>query len=507
MTLTPPDAMIMSRRKTLRLQLPILAVLLFTLLLVLFLADRTLQADPSEWLQSARNLVQSGDTGLQHRNILFSYILAVPLLLGLDPVLFGLAVSGISLLGSVYLLYRINLKHASPALAAFVSLLFAISYAPLRYGTQVFTDIPALALAIGMVYFQFRFLDERRPLDLVLSYFFASAAISMRYASAFFLFAFLYFAWITRRDWKWHALGVLAAVVPYIPQLIYNVRHLGGPFAISYASAEPVFGLRYFFEDEQAGRRYILLNYLRFLLLDFRLLFALLTPVSLLGAVVSFKRIPRIKAVYLLLFFLSVVLLLSFYAYFSNRYIIHALIPCFIWLAVGLAEIQEWLQERKRLWRIAWVLALAALAYGMFEISFQVIQSSRAVHEARDAAYSDLNQFVQDGDVVITLSGQVNSVLRQSSRQIEVLGPEAITPELLQRYEGRNVYVLWTPMRLTSEGSNWSLTIDAVRSRLEPIHTVRSKPVVELLLYRALRLLGKEDSIPTEEWIIFHVIR
>ena len=507
MSVPPLIAATEGRRKTVASHLPIILVILVVLLLLIFLSDRTLQADSSEWLESARRLAATGDTGFQHRNILFSYVLALPLLLGMDPVLFGLVFCGLSLLVSVYLLYRINLAHVSPSLSAYVSLLFAISYALLRYATQVFTDIPTVVFVMAMVYFQFQFLDNRKPLHLVLAYFFASAAVSMRYASAFFVFAFLYHAWITRRDWKWHLLGIVAAVVPFIPQLIYNVRHLGGPFVISYAASHPIFGLEYFFEDLQAGQRYQLLAYLRFLLLDFRGLFALLTPVSLIGAVLSFRRMRTSRAVYLMLFFFSFVLLLSFYAYFSNRYLIPVLIPCFIWLAVGLGEAQRWLWGRKAMWRIVWILALAALAYGMFEISFQVIQSSRAVHEARDTAYSELNQFVRDGDVVITLSGQVNSVRRLSTRQTEVVGPDALTLDLLRQYEGRGVYVVWTPTRLASEGGSWSLSIDAVRDRLEPVHAVQTKKVVELLFYRTLRLIHKESLIPAEEWIIYRAVR
>ena len=168
-------------------------MLLLGAILVVFLADPTLQADSSEWLVTASKLYLTGDTGFQHRNILFSYLLALPMVLGSDPIRFGVAFSAISFLLSAYLLYRINARFVPPLVAAYVSLLFVVSYAFLRYGTQVFTDVPAFACVACTVFFHFRYLESRKPADLLLSYFGAGAAVSLRYAGAFFFAAFLYY--------------------------------------------------------------------------------------------------------------------------------------------------------------------------------------------------------------------------------------------------------------------------------------------------------------------------
>ncbi len=234
---------------------PLLGVLALGVALLFLLADTTLQGDPYEWLRTARTLVETGQTGFQHRNILYSYVLAIPLDLNLDPILFGLIVSGLSLLVSAALLYKINLLHSTPVLAGYASLVFVLSYPFLRYASQVFSDIPAIMFIVAMVYFHFRFYRDRKPVNLVLGYLMASFAISMRYASGFFFLAFLYYVWITRRDYRWHLMGVLVAVIPYIPQLIYNIQQLGNPLAISYAAQHPIFGLQFFFQVSAAGTR------------------------------------------------------------------------------------------------------------------------------------------------------------------------------------------------------------------------------------------------------------
>lgn len=486
---------------------PLLVVLLIGAFLAFALADRTLQGDPYEWLRTAQRLYLTGDTGFQHRNILYSYVLAIPLVLHVDPVEFGLYFSGISLLLTALLIYRINRWHVSPLLAAYVSLLLIVSYPFLRYGTQLFSDIPAVLFIAAMLYFHFRFLRSHRPTDLLLGYFMASAAVSMRYASGFFFLAFLYYIWVTRKYFRWHLIGLLVAVIPYIPQLIYNVRQMGNPVAISYTSVHPIFGLQFFFSDLGSGHRYQLPGYLRYMFFDFRGLFVLLTPVAAFGALRSFRRLGSAIALYLVLYLVGFVVLLPFYSYFSNRYAIPALIPCFVWLAIGFSEIWRRLRQAGPGWRAISLAALALVAYGMFEISFQVIESSRMLHELRDRVFSEADRLVKDGDVVYTLPSVTSFVARTTAAHPKVLGVEDLTPDLLDQYPGRSSYVVWTPDLSTSEGGSWYLSIAKVRGRLTPVYSTESEDVTELLLYRALRLLGKAEIIPHEKWTIFQVVK
>ena len=480
-------------------------MLLLGAILVVLLADPTLQADSSEWMVTARNLYLTGDTGFQHRNILFSYLLALPLVLGSDPIRFGVAFSAISYLLSAYLLYRINARFVAPLFAAYVSLLFIVSYPFLRYGTQVFTDVPAFACVICTVFFHFRYLESRKPLDLLLSYFWAGAAVSLRYAGAFFFTAFLYTIWATRKAYRWHLLGVLVALIPYIPQLLFNINYLHNPIAFSYAAKHPILSLQFFRQEMGNGIHWQLLHYVRYLFFDFRGLFVVLTPVCVLGAVRSFRKIGRPMSIYLVLFFATFIACLAFYAFFSNRYVMPALIPCFVWVAIGIERLGERLTLRSRTWRTLYLVALILVAYGMFEISFQLVQSSRAMHVTRATLLRDLGDIVKDGDVVVTLPSMKESVVRLTPRQVEAVGVSSLTPEMLAHYAGRDVYVVWTPKQWASEGAASSLSVDAVRDRLVPVRTLQSPAVVELLLYRLLRQLGLEQLIPAEEWVVFKV--
>jgi hypothetical protein len=480
-------------------------VLLFGAALVVFLADRTLQADPSEWMATARKLHLTGDTGLQHRNILFAYVLALPMFLGSDPIWFGVAFSGISFILTALLLYRINIRHVSPSIAAYTSLLFIVSYGFLRYGAQVFTDSPTILCLTTMIFFQFRFLESRKPADLLLSYFAAGAAVSLRYASAFFFVPFLYYVWATRAAYRWHLLGILVALIPYVPQLMFNVTYLHNPLAVSYAAKHPILAWHFFRQEMGNGIQWQLVQYVRYFLFDFRGLFVVLTPICVLGAVRSWRRIARPMNVYLVFFVLSFVAFLAFYAFFSNRYILPALIPCFIWLPIGIEHLGRLVPQGSRAWRTVYLAALALIAYGMFELSFQLVQSSRAMHEGRVALIQDLSEIVNDGDVVITLPSMRESVVRLGPKDIAAVGLTTLTPDDLAQFAGRQTYVLWTPKQWTSEGSEPSLAINAVRDRLTPVQTLKSPDVVELLLYRLLRKMGLAKLIPAEEWVIFRV--
>ncbi len=486
--------------------LPILAVLLSGGLLVLLLADPTLQADPADWMATARNLVQQGDTGFQHRNILFAYVLALPMALGMNPVWFGVAFSGLSLLISAFLLYRISIRFVSTGFAAYTSLLFIFSWPFLRYGTQVFTDVPAVACLMAMVFFHFRYLDHRQPGDLLLGDFAAGLAVSLRYASAFTLIAFLYFLWITRRAYKWHLLGVSIALVPYLPQLLFNVRHLGHPLALSYAAMHPILNWSYFREEFGNGVRYQLLHYIRYLFFDFRGLFAVLTPFCVWGAMRSGQVIGRPKNAYLGSFFAGYLGFLSFYSFFSNRYLMPALIPCFIWLAVGIARLDARLSPGSFARRFGYPAVLFLVAYGIFDVNVQLVQSSRTLHITRTRVIEALDGIARDQDFVVTPPNMQGYVLRQARVHYEVIGVSTLVPADLARLEGRRAYVLWAPRLWIAEGANWNLSVDAVRERLTPVKTMRSPAIIELLLFRFLRLVGRESFIPSEEWVIFQVI-
>jgi hypothetical protein len=479
------------------------AVLLVATALLFLLRDTTLQGDAYEWLQTARTLHATGDTGYQYRNILYAYILAAPLALGLDPVAFGLVFSGLSLLISTALLYRIGLDYVSPTVAGFASLLFILSYPFLRYATQVFTDIPAVLFATAMIFLHFRFLKTQRPLDLWLGYVAASLAVSLRYATGFFIAAFVYYLWITRRHLKWHIVGVLLALIPYAPQLIYNLKYMAAPIAVSYTAEHPIFGIQFFFKDLGSGREFQLPGYLRYMFLDFRGLFVLLTPVAAFGAVRSFRVLRPPLATYLVLYLACFMLLLPFYSYFSNRYAIPALLPCFIWLPIGIAELLRLIERRAPAWRPWALLALVVIAYSMFEISFQVIDSSRRLHELRERVYTDLGEIIEERDAVYTLASLTDLARRLQSPRPRVFGVEELTPDLLDQWDDRNVYVVWTPQLATSEGGSWRLSIERVRDRLEVVYSARSGAGIELLLFRGLRLAGLGRLIPHEEWYIF----
>ena len=230
-----------------------------------------------------------------------------------------------------------------------------------------------------------------------------------------------------------------------------------------------------------------------------------MTPVCVLGAVRSFRKIGRPMSIYLVLFFITFIVCLAFYAFFSNRYIMPVLIPCLVWVAIGIERLGEQLTLRSRTGRTFFLVALILVAYGMFEISFQLVQSSRAMHVTRATLLRDLGDIVKDGDVVVTLPSMNESVVRLTPRQVEDVGVSSLTPEMLAQYAGRDVYVVWTPKQWASEGAASSLSVDAVRDRLVPVRTLKTPAVVELLLYRLLRRFGLERLIPAEEWVVFKV--
>ncbi len=248
-------------------------------------------------------------------------------------------------------------------------------------------------------------------------------------------------------------------------------------------------------------------GYLRYMFFDFRGLFVLLTPLAALGAVRAFRVMPRPLAVYLVLYLVSFVVLLPFYSYFSNRYAIPALIPCFVWLPLGINWVSEWLRRRPAIWRWSYLLALVVIAYGMFEISFQIIGSSRDLHQLRARVFEEaLGNYVKSGDAVYTLPSVAPFIQRVEGARPKALEAKELTPAMLDKYSDRNVFVVWTPELATSEGGSWRLSIAQVQDRLVQVYETRSDKPRELLLYRVLRLIGASDIIPAEEWYIFQAV-
>jgi hypothetical protein len=278
---------------------------------------------------------------------------------------------------------------------------------------------------------------------------------------------------------------------------------MAAPIAVSYTAEHPIFGIQFFFKDLGSGREFQLPGYLRYMFLDFRGLFVLLTPVAVFGAVRSFRVLRPPLATYLVLYLACFMLLLPFYSYFSNRYAIPALLPCFIWLPIGIAELLRLIERRAPAWRPWALLALVVIAYSMFEISFQVIDSSRRLHELRERVYTDLGEIIEERDAVYTLASLTDLARRLQSPRPRVFGVEELTPDLLDQWDDRNVYVVWTPQLATSEGGSWRLSIERVRDRLAVVYSARSGAGIELLLFRGLRLAGLEWLIPHEEWFIF----
>lgn len=482
--------------------LPIIAIMIIGITSVIFLFDRTLQGDAYSWLQTSYKLYETGETGFQARNILYSYILSIPLFLNIDPINFGLIISGISVILAAIVLYHINQRYASKNFAAFTSFLFIFSYPVLRYGTMLFTDISALFFLLISVFFTIKFYKNNKITYLFIIYISASIAVSLRYASAFYLIAFLYFIWTTRKYYIYHIIGFLLAFFPFIPQIIYNINYLENVYSLSYTAAHPTLSLEYFILGLK-GHNFQILSYLKFIFFDFRGILFVFTPFCLYGMIKSFKSLDKKMAVYFVLFFGSILILLSFYAYFSNRYIIPALIPCFIWLNIGLYE----LYNKIKLWKIGWVriyiFSLVLSAYVLFDLNFQVVQSSRALHESREQFFTKVNDFIEEGDIII--SNENNYITRFVTKKIVLLKPYQLNDEMFNKYSKKNFYLLKTDKKFSSEdGWNNNINDNKIEATFSKIYTSKMKPIKELLLYKILKIIKLKKIIPFEEW---HIIK
>lgn len=71
----------------------------------------------------------------------------------------------------------------------------------------------------------------------------------------------------------------------------------------------------------------------------------------------------------------------------------------------------------------------------------------------------------------------------------------------------RGIYVVRTPTLITSEGGSCHLTIDKVRDDLSLVYATQNEPVIELILYRMLRLLRIDQLIPHVKLFVYKVVK
>ena len=289
--------------------------------------------------------------------------------------------------------------------------------------------------------FTIKFYENNKIFDLFIVYISAAIAVSLRYANALYLIAFLYFIWTTRAHYKYHIIAILFSIIPLIPQIIFNFNYLDNIYSLSYAAVHPTLSFKYFFL-ELKGHNFQILSYLKFLFFDFRGILFVFTPFCIYGMIKSFKSLDKKLAVYFVLFFGSILILLSFYAYFSNRYIMPALIPCFIWLNIGLYHLYHKIKSWEGNWTKVYIISLVLLAYGLFDLNFQVVQSSRALHETREQFFTKVNDLIDDGDVII--SNERYYISRFVNKKIQLLRPNQLNDEIFKKYSRENVYLLKT---------------------------------------------------------------
>jgi hypothetical protein len=492
-------------RKFLESRLSIWIILLFGLVLIFYLYDPTLQTDPYSWLRTAENLFGSGETGTQHRNILFSYLLSIPYFLNINSVYFGIFVSGIALLISTYLIYRILEAYNKPA-ALYVSFIFLISYPTLRYGTQVFTDIPTLLFILLTIYLISQVLKDCKAILIPSIYLSASISFAFRYASVFYIPAFIYFMFLTYKHYKYHILGILLAIIPFIPQFIYNVMYLDHFYSLSYAYAHPTLGFNYFFKELSGGYKYQIFKYIREMFFDFRGILILFLPFIIVGLYQSFRMLHRKFAIFLIIFFISYLVFLSFYYSYSNRYAIPILLPAYIWLGLGINYGYK-LVSGKNIHRILFIIYLAGAGYSNFEASFQLVQSSRAVHVIREKVFKEVNEIINDEDAIVT----TEIILPYRFIEKKFIQTYELTEETISSVLevcSKDLYIIKSDNRLTSEGAGGKYGIEFLPGyNYEKIASYRSERVFELLFYRTLRFLGKNQILPEEEWSIYKLVK
>jgi hypothetical protein len=147
--------------------------------------------------------------------------------------------------------------------------------------------------------------------------------------------------------------------------------------------------------------------------------------------------------------------------------------------------------------------------YGNFEISFQGIQSIRTIHAVRFETFKKLNTLLKNRDVVITGEDNVfyheqirNVSIKNSTVRISKTFNVALIDSALQ--EKRSVYIVVARKRWFSEGGDsvWH-PLDRDKYSYTPVYEQKSLPVIELALYRFMRMWGMAHKIPKEEWVIY----
>ncbi|MBN1600070.1 MAG: hypothetical protein JW915_00610 [Chitinispirillaceae bacterium] len=493
------------------------AILVCGWFLLHFLQDRVVGFDASSWFENALNLYENGKTGCQFRNILYAYILYIPLALKIDCTTFALSLSALSVLFITVLLYEINIRKSSVCPAAFTSLAFLLSFPMLRFGSQVFSDIPTLAAIMCTVFIVWLVMDKKQDRLIPLVYLFASLSISLRYASFFFFPALLIFFWSTRKKLLFHIAGLCLSVVPYIPQLVYNHHYLNGLMSISYVEHQPTLSFTYFFQELEFGKRFQLFHYLNDLFFNFKGIFILFSPFVFIGVKSSFTEFDRRFAKFLIVYFVSTVILLSFFVAFSNRYVIAALLPCYIWLNIGIKRAYTWVQNHK--WNTIAVHVFLLLAlYGNFEICFHAVQSTRAIHYARFSAIKKIDSLVKDGDVVaceIEISryfSQFNNMSIKNRNITYITSKEYETFLNGKAGSSSAVYCIMPTVRWLSEGINRKNAVgQQYKTNQRPdfslIAKISSENIVELSFYKILRFFYYDYLIPHEDWLLVKSIQ
>ncbi len=488
----------------------IIGVLLFGFVLTWYLFDTIFPFDASSWFENAVNLYENGETGAQFRNILYSYFLLFSLFFKIDPTCFGLFLSQFSLLICAFFLYLINSSYSNKKVASVISLIFILSLPLLRYSTQILSDIPAVLFITITIYFTVNVLDGKKLSHIPLVYLFASMSISLRYASIFYFPAFVYFIWITKKSFRHHLLGIVLAIFPFIPQVIYNVHYLNHSYSISYSAHQPTLGIQYFFQELQWGYRLQIFQYLKLMLFHFRGIIILFLPMVAVGFYYFQKDGNRRVATYLNIFFISFLSLLSFFVAFANRYAIPALIPCFIWFNVGMDRLYA-RAEKDPIKKVLYYLWICFALYINFEISFNLVQSSRAVHKARYEIVTTLNTLLVAGDLLITeldlalYDSRVKSIsIKNKMVIVEKRFETALIDSVLS--EGNAVYIVHPESRWYAEGKNViGNLLQDTHYRYNKVSTVKSAVIAELLLYKVVRRLNKSNNIPEEKWVLYRL--
>jgi hypothetical protein len=384
----------------------------------------------------------------------------------------------------------------------------------LRFGTQIFSDIPTLASIMGTLYLVWLVLERKQEKVIPLVYLFASLSISLRYASGFFFPSLIIFFWVTRKKCLLHTIGLCLSVIPFIPQLIYNHHHLSNMISISYVAHQPTLSFSYFFQELEFGKKLQIFHYLRDLFFNFKGIFILFSPVVFIGVRASFNEFGKHFACFLLTFFISVVILLSFFAGFSNRYVITALLPCYIWFNIGLKTLFDWIKGHK-IKRYGLYTFLFLSLYCNFEICFHAVQSTRAIHYSRYSIINEANALVKDGDIIVCeldisrYFPQFNNISIQN-KNVQYINSNIYESILKKNPEpSSSIYCIIPSIRWYSEGfkknNNSEGQLKNLLSVSSPIAKITSEKIYELSFYKFLRFIHKEYLIPCEEWLIFKI--